>query len=92
MLKGLAAVPVRGVVFRDAWALAGGDAPGATISARNVFSAATLEPDTRIDYILVGWPRLHGVGQVLSARVLGDEAVGGLHGSDHFGVVADLRY
>ena len=90
MLTGLAAVPVPGVVFRDAWTV-GGDGGGATISATNPYCAAALEPDARIDYILVGWPKLGGVGQVLSASVAGMVAVGGVWASDHLAVVAELR-
>ena len=92
MLTGRRAVPVPGVVFHDAWSAAGNSDAGATISARNPFAAADLEPDSRIDYVLVGWPKLAGVGQVLAARVFGDLDVDGTFGSDHLGVVADLRY
>jgi endonuclease/exonuclease/phosphatase family metal-dependent hydrolase len=91
MLTGFAAVPVPGVILRDAWAVAG-DGPGWTIANSNPFSAATLEPDTRIDYVFTGWPKLGGAGQVRSARVAGDSPVNGLFGSDHYAVVAELRY
>jgi hypothetical protein len=46
----------------------------------------------RIDYVLVGHPKLGGAGHVRSAAQLGNRAVGGVFGSDHFGVVADLLY
>jgi endonuclease/exonuclease/phosphatase family metal-dependent hydrolase len=93
MLTGQAAVPVPGVIFRDAWAVAGTGSDGSTIAARNPFNAATLEPDTRIDYILVGWPKLGGCGHVRRVSVAGDRpGNGGLFPSDHFAVVADLRY
>src|SRR5206468_3532220 len=92
MLTGLRAVPVPGVVFHDAWTAAGNTGGGATVSTRNPFAAADLEPDCRIDYVLVGWPKLGGVGQVLSARVVGDVDVDGTFGSDHLGVAAELRY
>jgi len=92
MLTGLSAVPVPGVIFRDTWAVAGAGS-GATMSARNPFAAASLEPDSRIDYVMVGWPKLGGAGQVLEAVVAGDIPDGaGLFGSDHLAVVADLRY
>jgi endonuclease/exonuclease/phosphatase family metal-dependent hydrolase len=91
MVTGLAAVPVPGVVLRDAWAVAG-DGSGWTIADTNPFSAANLEPNTRIDYVFTGWPKLGGAGQVLSARVAGDSPVDGLVGSDHYAVVAELRY
>jgi len=93
MLTGQAAVPVPGVIFRDAWATAGPDSGGATVAARNPFNAATLEPDSRIDYVLVGWPKLGGRGHVRRAFVAGDQPGNeGLFPSDHFAVVADLRY
>jgi endonuclease/exonuclease/phosphatase family metal-dependent hydrolase len=93
MLTGLAAVPVPGVIFRDAWAAAGGGSSGATVGPRNPYCAAALEPDARIDYVLVGWPKLGGAGQVLHTVVAGDAAGnGGLFGSDHLAVVAELRY
>ena len=37
---------------------------------RNAFAAADVEPDRRIDYVMVGYPREHGVGQITSARVI----------------------
>lgn len=93
MLTGLAAVAVPGVIFRDAWAVAGDGGPGATVGARNPYCAAALEPDARIDYVLVGWPKLGGGGQVLHALVAGDlPGDDALFGGDHFAVVAELRY
>ena len=93
MLTGQAAVPERGVIFRDAWAVAGTDGNGSTIASRNPYNAATLEPDTRIDYVLVGGPKLGGCGHVLRTVVAGDRPDDdGLFPSDHFAVVAELRY
>jgi endonuclease/exonuclease/phosphatase family metal-dependent hydrolase len=92
MLTGLGSVPVPGVVLRDAWEEAGGPHDGSTISHRNPYAAATLDRDVRIDYILVGWPKSAGAGHILGASVAGDQPVGGLYGSDHFAVMADLRY
>ena len=61
--------------------------------AKTRFNAVTLEPDTRIDYILVGWPKLGGCGHVVDVEVAGDRpGTDGLFPSDHFAVVADLRY
>jgi endonuclease/exonuclease/phosphatase family metal-dependent hydrolase len=51
-----------------------------------------LGRECRIDYLLVGQPKLGGVGHARAARVIGDEPVNGIFGSDHFGVAADLRY
>jgi endonuclease/exonuclease/phosphatase family metal-dependent hydrolase len=92
MLTGRTTVPVPGILFRDAWEAAGGDAPGYTWSNDNPFARATLNIDQRIDHILVGRPKLGGVGHVLDVRVVGDEPVDGMFGSDHYGLVAELRY
>ena len=93
MLTGHAAVPVPGVIFRDAWAVAGAGSDGCTLSTRNPYSGATLAPDLRIDYVLVGFPKLGGAGQAVRAAVAGDQpSNAGLFPSDHFAVVADLRY
>ena len=93
MLTGKTAVPVPGVIFRDAWAVAGTGSDGSTLSTRNPYSGATLAPDLRIDYVLVGLPELGGSGQVVHSSVAGDKpSNAGLFPSDHFAVVADLRY
>ena len=92
-LVGLRTVPVRGIRFRDAWRTVHphGD-PGFTVDNRNPFDAANLFLDARIDYVMVGAPKLGGAGHVRDVRLLGDEPVAGQWASDHFGVVADLRY
>lgn len=90
MLTGLTSVPVPKLVFIDAWQ-AGGEGPGMTWDNRNAFAAADVEPDRRIDYVLVGYPREHGVGQVTAAQVIGNEPVDGMWPSDHFGVCAEVR-
>ncbi len=92
MLTGHAAVPVPGVMFRDAWLAAGNAAPGATASNANPFNAAALDRDRRIDYVLVGTPKLGGVGHVVDARLAGAAPVDGVWPSDHLAVVAELRY
>ncbi len=92
MLTGQSAVPVTGVMFRDAWLAAGNTGAGATASNANPFNAAALDRDRRIDFILVGTPKLGGVGHTIHARVAGDQPVRGMWPSDHLAVVADLRY
>jgi endonuclease/exonuclease/phosphatase family metal-dependent hydrolase len=92
MLTGLAAVPVPNLVFLDAWRAAGDGGPGFTWSNTNPFAAADCEPDRRIDYVFVGYPRDHGAGQVVSARVEGTEPVDGIYPSDHAALLAELRY
>jgi hypothetical protein len=91
MLTGKMAVPSPPLVFHDAFEVAG-VGPGVTWSNANPFAALDLEPDRRIDYVFVGWPKVGGAGQVLRAQVTGTEPVGGIHPSDHYGVLAELRY
>jgi len=91
MLTGLAPVPVPGVWFRDAWEQAG-EGQGATIACANPYCAAALDVDQRIDYVMVGHPKLGGVGHVRAVRVFGADPVEGVVASDHYGVVAELRY
>lgn len=91
MLTGRAAVPVPRLVFHDAWEVAG-DGAGHTWSNDNPYAALDLEPARRIDYVLVGWPRAHGAGHVTSCEVIGQDAVDGVVPSDHYGVLATLRY
>jgi endonuclease/exonuclease/phosphatase family metal-dependent hydrolase len=91
MLTGRAAVPVPRLVFIDAWDAAG-TGPGFTWSNDNPFAARDLEPDRRIDYVLVGWPKVRGAGHVVEARVAAIDAIDGVYPSDHYAVVAELRY
>ncbi len=91
MLTGRAPVPVPRLVFHDAWEVAG-EGPGYTWSNANPFAACDLEPDRRIDYVFVGWPKARGAGHVVGAAVEGVEPVDGIHPSDHYAVLAELRY
>ena len=92
MMTGRAATPVEGLSFHDAWEVAGGDGLGATWANANPFAALALEPDRRIDYVLVGWPKQGGAGHVTACRVEGTDIEGGITPSDHYAVVAELRY
>lgn len=92
VLTGDAACPVPGVVFRDTWVWSGNRDPGATWSNANPFAAASLEVERRIDHILVAAPKAGGCGQPLTTWVAGDEPIDGMYGSDHFGIVTELRY
>ena len=92
MLTGLAACPVEGLVFHDAWNCAGGGGPGHTWDNANPYVAVGFEPDRRIDYILAGWPMARGAGHVVECRVTGNEPVDGVWPSDHHAVLAELRY
>lgn len=91
MLTGKAAVPSPPLVFHDTFEVAG-TGPGVTWSNANPFAALDLEPDRRIDYVFVGWPKAGGAGQPRAAAVVGSEPVGGVHPSDHLAVLAELRY
>ena len=91
MLTGQSAVPVPGVMFRDAWLAAGNTDAGATAAIANPFYAASLDRDRRIDFVLVGTPKLGGVGHVLDARIAGDTP-SDVWPSDHLAVVTELRY
>jgi endonuclease/exonuclease/phosphatase family metal-dependent hydrolase len=91
MLTGRAAVPTPGLVFYDAWEIAG-VGPGYTWSNANPWAAPALWPDRRIDYVLSAWPRRGGAGHPVRCEVIGGEPVRGVMPSDHYGVLADLRY
>jgi endonuclease/exonuclease/phosphatase family metal-dependent hydrolase len=93
MLTGRTATPVPGLVFYDAWELAGDGTPGDTWSNRNPLAAAGLYPDRRFDYILSAWPRAGGVGHPTRCELLGiAQTPDDVQLSDHYGVLADLRY
>jgi endonuclease/exonuclease/phosphatase family metal-dependent hydrolase len=94
--------PVAGVAHADLPAPASGApdgrrryaAPGdrgITWSRGNPHAAMIGEPDARIDYVLVGTPRVAGAALVRGARVVGDGPVDGVWPSDHAAVVVDLR-
>jgi endonuclease/exonuclease/phosphatase family metal-dependent hydrolase len=91
MLTGKTAVPVAKLVFLDAWQ-SGGEGPGESWANANPYAALDLEPDRRIDYVFVGYPRDHGAGHVVAARLEGVDPLDRVHPSDHYGVFAELRY
>jgi len=91
MLTGRASLARAKLVFHDAWEVAG-EGVGATWSNDNPYARRDLEPDRRIDYVLVGWPKAGGAGHVTRCQLAGTEAVDGVVPSDHYGVVAELRY
>ena len=92
MLKGLTTCPVEGLFFHDAWAVAGGSGPGTTWDNNNPYVVTQMEPDRRLDYILVGPPQARGAGQVVDCKVTGNGPVGDVWPSDHHAVLAELRY
>lgn len=93
MLTGRSEPPVPGLVFYDAWELCGDGIPGYTWSNRNPLAAPGLYPDRRVDYILSAWPRAGGVGHPMHCELLGATPTPEQPQlSDHYGVLADLRY
>jgi hypothetical protein len=51
-----------------------------------------LYPDRRFDYVFSAWPRRGGVGHPVHCSLLGIRAPGDDQISDHYGLIADLRY
>jgi endonuclease/exonuclease/phosphatase family metal-dependent hydrolase len=92
MLTGRSATVEPGLVFYDAWEIAGDGSAGHTWSNANPLAAIGLYPDRRFDYVLSGWPRLGGVGHPVHCELLGRVEPGAPDLSDHYGVLADLRY
>lgn len=94
-LTGFHSAGGRSAMFYDAWRVAGDGGPGVTWSNRNTYAAAALEPDRRIDYVLVGYPvrtrQGYGIGRIEACRVVADDERDGVWPSDHFGVYAELR-
>lgn len=92
MLTGRAATAAPGLVCYDAWEIAGDGSPGHTWSNRNPLAAVALYPDRRMDYVLSAWPRRGGAGHPVRCERLGVLPAGEPQLSDHYGVLADLRY
>jgi endonuclease/exonuclease/phosphatase family metal-dependent hydrolase len=92
LLEGFLTEPaVPDLLLVDAWRYAAPDDRGITWGRGNPHAAVTGEPDSRIDYVLVGTPRAAGAALVTGARVVGDRPWDGVWPSDHAAVVADLR-
>lgn len=90
-MTGLSTSATEGMVFHDAW-LAAGKGKGNTWNNKNPFAAAEYEPDRRIDYIFSGHPKARGRGQVTKIKKIGNKSVNGIWPSDHFGLLAKIRY
>lgn len=58
----------------------------------NPWAAPNLLPDKRIDYIFIAWPKRGGIGSVTAVRRTGLGQPHEVVPSDHYAVVADLRY
>ncbi|MEV5747361.1 endonuclease/exonuclease/phosphatase family protein [Actinoallomurus sp. NPDC052308] len=92
MLTGKAEPAARDLVFYDAWATAGTGGPGHTWANTNSWAVPVLWPNRRIDHILSAWPRRGGAGHPVHCEVIGTDPIDGVLASDHYGVLADLRY
>ena len=84
--------PVDEFVLFDAWETVAPGGTGATWSRSNPWAEPSLLPERRIDYLFTGWPRRGGVGSAITIELVGTEAVSGTVASDHYGVLATLRY
>lgn len=51
-----------------------------------------MYPDRRFDYVLSAWPRRGGAGHPVRCQLLGVLPADQPQLSDHYGVLADLRY
>jgi endonuclease/exonuclease/phosphatase family metal-dependent hydrolase len=91
MLTGRTDTVAPGFALFDAWEMAG-DGSGHTWARSNPWTEPALLPDRRIDYILVGRPRRGGAGHIVRCLIEGTAPRDGIVPSDHYAVVADLRY
>jgi endonuclease/exonuclease/phosphatase family metal-dependent hydrolase len=91
MITGRTTMPPGMQVMVDAWETAG-DGAGATWSNENPWARLALELSRRIDYILVGKPFGGGAGHPVAVRLAGVEPYREIVASDHYAVVAALRY
>jgi len=92
MLTGQTSIPVKNLVFHDAWDFINPGQPGFTWNHINPYVAQGFEPNRRIDYIFTGWPRGRGAGHIVDCQISGDKPQGGIWPSDHLALVAELRY
>jgi endonuclease/exonuclease/phosphatase family metal-dependent hydrolase len=92
MLTGRTATPTPGLVFYDSWEMAGDGSPGTTWSNQNPLAAIGRYPDRRFDYVFSAWPRAGAAGHPVHGELLGVRPGDATQISDHYGVLADLRY
>lgn len=88
-LTGEARPYVDNYIFTDAWAAVGAG-PGLTWTRDNPHASQAVNPRRRLDYVLVGWPRMRPGSNPLAARLAGRDPVAGMVPSDHYAVVVDL--
>lgn len=90
MLTGRKEPAIAGLVFTDAWEVAG-EGDGFTWRRDNPYIAETTWPNRRLDYVFVSWPRPKPMGNPVRAWLAGCEAVDGVQPSDHAALVVDLQ-
>jgi endonuclease/exonuclease/phosphatase family metal-dependent hydrolase len=100
-LRGETSLRGRSTFFQDAWEVAGVGS-GTTWTHANPHTPPAWLVDARIDYVLVGCPRVPlgwsgggdpdvvPVGQVVGAALACHEPLTSVLASDHYGVVADV--
>ena len=94
-LSSLATIEGTSTYYQDAWRAAGNTDPGCTWDHRtNAMARDMLLPPKRLDYIFVGDPfaRADGAGLVEACDLAFHEPITGIDASDHYGVVADIRW
>ena len=83
-----------GIVFSDTWEQSG-DGPGWTWRRENPYTSDSAWPNRRLDYLLVSWPRPKPIGNPVTARLVGADAVVvdgvPVWPSDHAAVVAEVQ-
>ena len=92
LLCGHKTAPAReGFVLVDAWRYASEDAVAWTWDRENPNVADTMEPSSRIDYVLVGPPHEGRRGHVRSIQRIGETPIRDVWPSDHAGLLAELE-
>ncbi len=102
-LRGELGLGGRGTFYQDAWGVAG-TGPGVTWDHRNPHTPPAYLFDARCDYVFVGAPKVPlgwsgggnpdvaPDGQVVAAYLACNTALTGTYASDHYAVVADIRW
>ena len=92
-LTGKQSLKEESAYYQDCWAMTHPHEDGYTWSSKNKYTRSWLEPDRRIDYVFASQPTREGKGLVLDCRlVLTNPDAEGDFPSDHFGVLAEIKY
>ena len=93
-LCGLATLGGRRTLYQDAWALRHPGEAGWTWASANPYTKplAFLQPDRRLDYVLVTPERRDGRGRIVDCRIVFEQpGAGGVYASDHYGLFAEIQ-